>query len=412
MSNQSEPKLKQLFAAMVPYLLLLNHSMALVCDQWAMFFCETSCYGGTSLSAQPSLFLGKIQQKFGNVQPIWAQTEADVCSHCTSSSAAEPFHGLGMWPTSDVLLWNQLLVDRPCLQSQVSFWARSSQQSESLEMSNQSEPKLKKLFAAIAPHLLLMDHSMALVCGQWVLLNHSMALVCDQWVMVFDEARSCWWTIPAKPSQFLSDIWSKKFGNVQPIWAQTEADVCRNSTSSSALNHSMALVYVANEWCFAVKTASGGPAFLPSQVCFWARSKQKFGNVQPIWDQNEADVCSHCTSSSAAESFHGLGMLPMSDVLLWNQLLVDHPCLQSHIWSKVWKCPTNLSPNWSRCLQPLHLICCCWTIPWHCGMCPMSDVLLWKQLLVDQHSYQAKSVFGPDPVKNLQRELPLVNNET
>jgi hypothetical protein len=38
---------------------------------------------------------------------------------------------------------------------------------KSLEASSQSEPKLKlKQFAAITPHMLLMDHSMALACDQ------------------------------------------------------------------------------------------------------------------------------------------------------------------------------------------------------------------------------------------------------
>jgi hypothetical protein len=123
-SNQSGPKLKQ-FAAITPHLLLLIHSMPLVCDQWVMFCCETSSYGGASVPSQVS-FGARSGQKFGNVQPIWAQLEAQ--------------------------------------------------------------------FAAITPHLLL--------------LNHSMPLVCDQWVMFCRESSS-WWSICAKSSQFWGQIWSK-----------------------------------------------------------------------------------------------------------------------------------------------------------------------------------------------------------
>jgi hypothetical protein len=58
--------------------------------------------GGPSVMNEVT-FLSGSNQGFLNIQPIWAQAEAVVCSHYTSSSAAEPFHGLDMWPMSDVL---------------------------------------------------------------------------------------------------------------------------------------------------------------------------------------------------------------------------------------------------------------------------------------------------------------------
>jgi hypothetical protein len=104
---------------MTSHQLLLNYSMALVCDQWVMFWCDTSSYGG------------------------------------------------------------------PSVPSQACFWAiRSSQ--KSLETSNQCEP-LWKQFAAMTPHQLL--------------LNHSMALVCDQ------SAPSSWWT--SVPNQDQACIWAR-----------------------------------------------------------------------------------------------------------------------------------------------------------------------------------------------------------
>jgi hypothetical protein len=86
--SQSEPKLKQ-FAAITPHPLLLNHSMALVCDQSVMFCCETnSCW---TICTKPTS-QSKVSKR---PQPVLAQTEA-VYSHYTSSIAAEPLHGPGM----------------------------------------------------------------------------------------------------------------------------------------------------------------------------------------------------------------------------------------------------------------------------------------------------------------------------
>jgi hypothetical protein len=156
--------------------------------------------------------------------------------------AAGPFHHLDMWPMTNVLMWNQLLVDHLCQAKSV----LRPDPLKSLEMPNQSEHEMKQL-AAIAPHLLLLDHSIILVCDQWqmfwcetsswrticakpsqflgqiwskvwkhptslkqfaaitphlMLLDHSIILVCDQWVMFCCETSSWWSTICAKPSQF------------------------------------------------------------------------------------------------------------------------------------------------------------------------------------------------------------------
>jgi hypothetical protein len=65
-------------------------------------------------------FLAQSNQGFLNIQPIWALSWV-VCSHYTSSGAAEPFHGLDMWPTRVVLLWNQLTAFCSWI-SQLSFY--------------------------------------------------------------------------------------------------------------------------------------------------------------------------------------------------------------------------------------------------------------------------------------------------
>ena len=67
-----------------------------------------------------------------------------------------------MRPMSDVLLQNQLLVEHLC-QAKSVF---GPDVVKSLEMSShQSEPKLEQ-FAAITPHVLVLNHSMPLVCDQ------------------------------------------------------------------------------------------------------------------------------------------------------------------------------------------------------------------------------------------------------
>jgi hypothetical protein len=126
----------------------------------------------------------------GEVQ-IVTQTQA-VCSHDTSSVAAEPFNDLDMWPMSDVLLWNWLLNDHHCGAKSL-FWPGPI---KNLEKPSQSKPKPKQFAAMMTPHLLLLDHSMILICDQWVLF------CCET---------GYWMTIIAEPSLFMEPGWVKNF---------------------------------------------------------------------------------------------------------------------------------------------------------------------------------------------------------
>jgi hypothetical protein len=140
---------------------------------WSWYATNEGCFavkpapaGGLSVLNQVT-FLAGSSQGFQTIQPIWAQSEAVVCSHNTSSGAAERFHGLDMWPMRDVLLLNQLVMDHYFWTKHL-FWQDPVKRSETY---NQSEPKLRQLFAAITPHLVLLNHSVALICNQWLMFH-------------------------------------------------------------------------------------------------------------------------------------------------------------------------------------------------------------------------------------------------
>jgi hypothetical protein len=52
--------------------------------------------------------------------------------------------------------------------------------------------------------------------------------------------------------------------------------------------------------CVSSPPQTPGGASVPSQVSFWARSSQKFGNVQQIWDQTEAQFAAISAASAVS----------------------------------------------------------------------------------------------------------------
>ena len=60
---------------------------------------------------------------------------------------------------------------------------------------------------------------------------------------------------------------------------------------------------------------------MPCQSHFWAAVGLSLAKCQQISARID-DVCSHGTISVDAEPFHVIHMGPMSDVVMWNSLLV------------------------------------------------------------------------------------------
>jgi hypothetical protein len=257
---------------------------------------------------------------------------------CLFTSAHSSIHALhspiwppAVWipiPTSDAVSgqWG----DRGCVSNTVN-----------IEDPTKSEPKVMQ-FAAMTPHLLLLDHSMSSICNRQVMfccktsswwhwwsisakpghffgqllakvsiciqpnLSQSSCgvqpwhLICCCWTIpcppyvtnewCFCCEMSSWWPISAKPSHFFGQLLPKVSISIQPNL---------NLSQSSCGVQPWHLIcccwtipcppYVTNEWCFVVKWGPGGPS-LPSQVTFLSRCCQKFRSIQSNLSQKSCSL--------------------------------------------------------------------------------------------------------------------------
>jgi hypothetical protein len=95
--------------------------MSSISNLWVMFFCKQLLVAHLCQQAKPlfySWMVPKVSILASN--QIWAKTHS-VYSHDISSVAAGPFHVLHMWPMSDVLWQNKVLVAHLC-QAKSLFW--------------------------------------------------------------------------------------------------------------------------------------------------------------------------------------------------------------------------------------------------------------------------------------------------